>query len=169
MKHFAISFILYFFGIMTICFLSYGAVKTIKSNVPVQVYFQGFSQYMIPDANGLIVYDDDGTEYGQQSPWGLDSLTLFLGFPYTSSGVSADGGIFCNMDDDDDLEIVYNTGMVNALNLDGTPVPGWPQDVPYMIQCSPAYGDIDGDDVPEIVVSSRNLTSHGYLAAFELY
>ena len=55
----------------------------------------------------------------------LDSFPVFTGYPKHISGSTREGGIFCNMDADADLEIVYNIGYtVQALNLDGSNVTG---------------------------------------------
>ena len=97
-----------------------------------------------------------------------DSFPIFPGFPMTFSGNTNEGGILCNMDNDDDLEIVYNIGFtVQAWNYDGTSVSGWPQTVSsYALEGAPAFGDIDGDGQGEIVVTNHGLTSGGFIYAF---
>jgi hypothetical protein len=73
------------------------------------------------------------------------------------------------MDDDPELEIVFNVGYtVQALKLNGTSVPGWPKTVSsYGLEGAPAFGDIDGDGFGEIVVTNHGLTSGGYIYAFK--
>ena len=98
----------------------------------------------------------------------LDSLPNFPGFPVTLSGSSFEGGILVNMDDDPDLEILYNgSDKVYALNYDGTNVPGWPKSVSAAMQSAPAFGDIDGDGEGEIVVARISGSSSGTIYAFE--
>jgi hypothetical protein len=99
----------------------------------------------------------------------LDSFPLFSGYPKHISGSSKEGSIFCNMDSDSDLEIVVNIGYtVQAWNLDGSNVTGWPKSVSsYPLEGAPAFGDIDGDGEGEIVVTNRGATSGGFIYAFE--
>ena len=99
----------------------------------------------------------------------LDSFPLFSGYPKHISGNSKEGSIFCNMDSDADLEILINIGYtVQAWNLDGSNVTGWPKSVSsYLLEGAPSFGDIDGDGEGEIVVTNRGTTSGGFIYAFE--
>ncbi len=99
----------------------------------------------------------------------LDSFPVFPGFPVTYNYYNYEGGIYCNMDSDPQLEIVYSLGYsIHAINLDGTPVPGWPKTVSsYPIDGAPAFGDIDGDGQEEIVVTNHGATSGGFINAFK--
>ncbi len=99
----------------------------------------------------------------------LDSFPVFFGFPVTYTGYNYEGGIYCNMDSDPALEIVYTLAYtVYALNNDGTPVAGWPKTVSsYPIDGAPAFGDIDGDGSEEIVVTNHGATSGGFIHAFK--
>ena len=47
-------------------------------------------------------------KYQQTLYYESDSLTLFAGFPLMITGSTFEGGIFCNMDNDPELEIVFN-------------------------------------------------------------
>lgn len=98
----------------------------------------------------------------------LDSFPLFTGYPKHVSGTSFEGGIVCNMDTDPELEVVYGIGFtVQAWNLDGTAVPGWPKTVSsYPVEGAPAFGDIDGDGQGDIVVTNHGATSGGFIYAF---
>ena len=66
---------------------------------------------MVPDVMGnvKIINNDGHTQIiNINSP---DSFPTFTGFPkYNLTGQVSEGGILCNMDGDNDLEIVYNTG-----------------------------------------------------------
>ncbi len=124
---------------------------------------------VIPDVMGYVnVMESDG-KHTYNTVYNVDSFPLFSGFPKTFTGSTFEGGILCNMDSDNDLEIVYNIGYtVQAFNFDGTSVPGWPQTVPtYALEGAPAYGDIDGDGQEEIVVTNHGLTSGGFIFAFK--
>ena len=121
----------------------------------------------IPDVmNNVNVLDNATGEYFTVN---ADSLPVYPGFPLTLSGNCFEGGIYCNMDSDPELEIVYNTGYnVNALNMNGTQVTGWPKTVSsYSLEGAPAFGDIDGDGQCEIVVTNRGVTSGGFIYAFK--
>ena len=119
---------------------------------------------IIPDVMGRINYIPPS---GVNSPAEVDSFPLFNGFPVQVSGASYEGGIFCNMDNDPELEFVYCiTYNVVALNMDGTPVPGWPKTLTQPTQNAPAFGDIDGDGQGEIVVTSLFGTSQGNIYAW---
>lgn len=122
----------------------------------------------IPDVMNnvnVVVNNENGIK---NYTFNVDSFPLFTGYPITVSGSTFEGGIFCNMDSDSDLELVYNIGFtVQARNLDGSSVPGWPQVVSsYPLEGAPAFGDIDGDGQGEIVVTNRGTTSGGFIYAF---
>ena len=126
------------------------------------------SRQLIPDVMNNVNFLERGTSGLLQRTVNLDSFPLFTGFPQHISGASFEGGIVCNMDSTSDLEVVYNIGFtVQAWKMDGTPVPGWPKTVStYALEGAPAYGDIDGDGQPEIVVTNHGLTSGGFIYAF---
>ncbi|RPI15896.1 MAG: T9SS C-terminal target domain-containing protein [Ignavibacteriae bacterium] len=98
-----------------------------------------------------------------------DSFPVFPGFPKHISGNSIEGSIYCNMDADSDLEIVFCIGYtIQAWNKDGSNVTGWPVTVSsYALEGSPSFGDIDGDGQGEIVATSHGLTSGGFIYAYE--
>jgi len=123
----------------------------------------------VPDVMNKINYLENSFNSPKSITFSIDSLPLFPGWPLTFSGNVFEGSIVCNMDSDPDLEIVYNVGFtVQALNLDGTPVPGWPKTVSsYALEGSPAFGDIDGDGQGEIVVTNHGLTSGGFIYAYK--
>lgn len=123
----------------------------------------------IPDVmNNVNVYDKV-LNLHRTIKLGSDTMPAFTGFPVTVTGTTFEGCIFCNMDSDPELEIVINIAYtVQAFNLDGTPVAGWPKTVSsYGLEGSPAFGDIDGDGQGEIVVTNHGLTSGGYIYAYK--
>jgi hypothetical protein len=125
------------------------------------------NQSSASDAMGYYCYiDQNGKKQIKSSPENL-LTSIFPGYPIAISGTSFEGGILCNMDSDNDLEIVYNIGYtIQAWNYNGTVVPGWPKNVSYPLVGAPAYGDIDGDGQPEIVVG-YSLGSSGFVGAFK--
>ncbi len=126
------------------------------------------SMKIIPDVMGKInTLEYKGNSF-RNVIMQVDSFPNFPGFPLHLSGSSFEGGILCNMNSDNNLEIVYNTSYsVNVVKIDGTPVTGWPKSIsPYAIQGAPAFGDIDGDGQGEIVVTTAGLNSGGYIYAW---
>lgn len=166
-KHFVLS-------ALVLLFLSFGFIN----NSPNSYYNNPSSYYnssvflnnpsLIPDVMGYVnVIENDGI-YTHNEIFNIDSFPNFSGFPKSLTGTTFEGGILCNMDNDQDLELVYNIGFtVQAWNYDGSNVPGWPQTVAsYALEGAPSFGDIDGDGQEEIVVSNHGLTSGGFIYAF---
>ena len=123
---------------------------------------------IMPDAAGMIrSLDIDGT-VKEQSVYGMDSTWLAPAFPVSAAGSSIEGSIMVNMDDDDEFEILVCIGYtIQAWNSDGTSVPGWPVTCTYPPSGAPSYGDIDGDEEPEIVASAIWTMTSGHIYAFE--
>lgn len=128
---------------------------------------------VIPDVmNKVLIYENDKNNirpYDKAKVLDADTLPVFTGFPKVVNGQSVEGGIYCQMDADSEYEIVYGIGTtVQAWNPDGSSVTGWPKSLTYNAQGAPAYGDIDGDGVEEIVIGTANITGVlGILYAFE--
>ena len=124
---------------------------------------------VIPDVmNKVSILENDGNSQVRKV-FDADSLPIFTGFPKITNGQSVEGGIYCQMDSDPALEIVYGIGTtVQAWNIDGSVVSGWPKTLSYNAQGAPSYGDINGDGAAEIVIGSANITgTTGSLYAFE--
>lgn len=130
---------------------------------------QPIQPYGIPDVMNKISIAQSDLNGQKTLTYNLDSFPVFAGFPKHISGSTFEGYIFCNMDDDPEAEIVINIGYtVQAFNMDGSPVAGWPKTVSsYALEGSPAFGDIDGDGFGEIVVTNHGLTSGGYIYAYK--
>jgi hypothetical protein len=123
----------------------------------------------IPDVMGYTNVMQPKKPTPQQPSLQTDDYTVYPGWPLTVTGTSFEGGIYCQMDADPEMEIVYCTSyVIHAWNLDGSDVPGWPQTLSYVAEGAPAYGDIDGDGDPEIVVGSTYTMTVGAIYAFEL-
>jgi len=111
---------------------------------------------VIPDVEGMVLMSDEQF-FPVQNPCFKDAVEVMEGWPVGANGSTNRGGIYCNLDDDPELEIMYNIdNKVFAWNADGTDVTGWPKSVSSSPSSgAPAYGDIDGDGVEEVVVSCQ--------------
>lgn len=118
---------------------------------------KGIGISVIPDVMNKAGVINSTGEYSVIDVNETDSFPVFSGFPKVISGQSYEGGIFCQMDTDSELEIVYGIGLtIQAWNIDGSSVTGWPVTLSYNVQGAPAFGDIDGDNQDEIVVGTSN-------------
>ncbi|MBE0638513.1 MAG: T9SS type A sorting domain-containing protein [Bacteroidales bacterium] len=108
------------------------------------------------DVEGFVLINEQASQPIQVHPLSREYAPMF-GWPVWNTGISSRGGIFGNLDDDPDLEIVYCLSTkVYARKKDGSHVNGWPQNVNSSAEYgAPAYGDIDGDGSEEIVVACR--------------
>jgi len=98
------------------------------------------------------------------------AINLYFNWPQSAPGRQQRGGVYANLDLDPELEILYTIGsQISAWNIDGTPVPGWPQALIFSTSGAPACGDVDGDGDDEIVVCTSTIDSgnEGYLHVFE--
>lgn len=99
--------------------------------------------------------------YGQHPSGSRDTIIVHPGWPMSREGKNERGGIYCNLDQDDDLEIVYTIGnFVYAFNMNGSEVPGWPVELDYPTDGVAAFGDINGDGKGEVVVTTHQPTSY---------
>jgi len=123
---------------------------------------------ILPDVSGKVLVKEDQMNLLYQDSE-FDPIELYPNWPIQLTGSSQRGGIYCNLDDDPELEVVYNVGQqVYAWNIDGSVVDGWPVTVQLYPDGAPAFGDIDGDSEGEIVVSTRQpgTANTGRLHAF---
>ena len=124
---------------------------------------------ILPDVNGKVLIKEDLSNLLNPNAK-PDPIELYPNWPIELIGSSQRGGIYCNLDEDDDLEIIYNVGQqVYAWNVDGTEVDGWPVQVQLYPNGAPAFGDIDGDSEGEVVVSTATpgTGAQGRIFAFE--
>ena len=57
--------------------------------------------------------------------------------------------------------------LLQAWNIDGSNVTGWPKTLSFNAQGAPSYGDIDGDGEAEIVIGTANVTgTTGFFICF---
>lgn len=124
---------------------------------------------MIPDVKGKVLVSEDYPEFlWYDRP--QDTITVYLSWPVSESGQNERGGVYCNLDTDPELELVYPIKkQVYAFNIDGSILSGWPKTMDYPADGAAAYGDIDGDGKGEIVVSTHltGSANSGSLYAFK--
>lgn len=128
----------------------------------------GMTNRPFPDVKGKVLVSENTLPEGYFNT--QDTVTVFPLWPKSKMGYNERGGIYCNLDSDIELEIVYTIGQsVHAFNIDGSNVPGWPVSLEFYPDGAPSYGDIDGDGFGEIVVTTHVLGSfsEGKIYAFE--
>jgi hypothetical protein len=124
----------------------------------------------LPDVEGKVVTGD--MNFGHLSTENhREGIETFPGFPVSVPGANERGGVYGNLDDDPELELIYPAGTsLHAFNADGSAVEGWPQPLDFPTDGAPAFGDIDGDGQGEIVVTTHQIGTFafGSLYAFEI-
>ncbi|MFC1888033.1 hypothetical protein ACFLYK_04420, partial [Candidatus Cloacimonadota bacterium] len=117
MKNLSICLFLLFFG-----FLAAGIVDL--DQLPEELRIS-----VVPDVMGKVLvsddYQDDLILPGNST---RDLPTVLEGFPVSYSVSNCyKGAIYTNMDEDDEMEIIFGVGTkIAAVNLDGSAVPGFP-------------------------------------------
>ncbi len=111
------------------------------------------------EADSLYVFRIDGSRYPGYP----------LHFATTNGGVGP-GPVAVDADGDGDLELFvvairggYNSTL-HLIELDGSPLPGWPIDLAMHAECSPVVGDLDGDGTLEFVQGSEQGIIYGFRA-----
>lgn len=122
------------------------------------------------DVEGFVLIDDQTNQLYQPNLF-REGVQVMEGWPVSFSGASNRGGIYADLDDDPEMEVIYNiSSKTYALNMDGTDVAGWPKQVASTAEYdAPAFGDIDGDGYDEIVIScvQPGTQNSGKIYAFE--
>lgn len=102
--------------------------------------------------NKLYVLKNDGSLLNNQ-------------FPITISDAKNTAPILADIDGDDDIEIIINSGgVINAYNPDGSECVGWrlKSDNGSPFRSSPSIDDIDNDGLNEIVISTLDGTVYAW-------
>jgi hypothetical protein len=123
----------------------------------------------MPDVLGNVVIDEN-LHAVIKTFISEDTVSVYPNWPVSEHGENELGGVFANLDDDPELELVYPVGSaLYAFNIDGSLVDGWPRPLDYPTDGAPAFGDIDGDGVGEIVVTTHQIGSYalGTIYAFK--
>jgi hypothetical protein len=84
--------------------------------------------------------------------------TPVTGFPI-NHGYTSRTPVLADLNNDGKLEIIVNlrtypTGSVYIYKYDGTVLTGWPKAIGHVPASSAAVGDINGDNIPEIIMES---------------
>jgi hypothetical protein len=112
---------------------------------------------IVTGADALYVWHGDGNELRDgdateltSGVFSTDGMTLGKGFHSTPAVANLDGDAAPEL-----VGVAWNAAQVFVWNLDGSRVPGWPQNLAGPPNWgSPAVGDLDGDGQPEISVVS---------------
>lgn len=114
---------------------------------------------------GVVTADSPGQRIVFDAEWRADPgyPNLEPGFPLALASQPISPPALVNLDQDDDLEIVFSDagGNVQVLNPDGTSVPGWPVHIGPLSDGPVAVGELDFSG-PTVVVG----TADGYVHAF---
>lgn len=121
-----------------------------SAEIPREIRFS-----FMPDAEGKVLVAGDLSALAL-SFMDDDTLQVWPGWPIQVNGENERGGIFCNLDEDSLLEVVYSSGLFTyAFKIDGSALAGWPKQLDFPADGAPAFGDIDGDSIGEIVVTTH--------------
>jgi hypothetical protein len=137
-----------------------------------------FSSPALFDLNGdgkleVIIGGDRNGLGGQIHAFRPDGSEL-PGFPIFTDQAMSSSPAIGDIDGDGKPEIVIGTGSffpgrahkVYAFHCDGSPVLNWPVSVDGQVVNAPALGDLDGDGIPEVVVTDDN---SGLSGTFHVY
>jgi hypothetical protein len=120
----------------------------------------------LPDVNGKVLVNQDFLDL-PESDSNREGIEVYPGWPVSEIGDNECGGVYGNLDEDPDLELIYPVGsFLYAFNIDGTAVEGWPQALDFPTDGAAAFGDLDGDGFGEIVVTTHQV---GTFALGSLY
>jgi hypothetical protein len=126
----------------------------------------------VPDLDGVVKSSDVMLVSNTYSDMYDPGFTVYTGFPQQGlySVISPKtGSIYCNLDSDAEMEIVFGAGeTLYAVNLDGSAVTGWPKTFTqyYEAVWTVSFGDIDNDGEGEIVAGIGGPLG-GHIQAFE--
>ncbi len=130
--------------------------------------FKTIPANLVPDVDGKVLVDE--SVFQNLDLKDKSDIEVYPGWPVQLNGDTQRGGIYCNLDDDDEMEIIYTVGQKTyAWNMDGSLMDGWPVTLQLYAYGAPACGDIDGDSEIEVVVSTRTAGTgnSGKVFAFE--
>jgi hypothetical protein len=124
----------------------------------------------LPDVEGKVLIDQNLRSYIKTFLL-EDTVSVYPSWPVSSPGQNERGGVFGNLDDDPELELIYPVGAaLYAFNIDASAVDGWPRTLDDPTDGAASFGDIDGDGIGEIVVTTHEIGTFasGKIYAFEV-
>ena len=142
-------------------------VSLLYTSTPAQV-----RSSFVPDLDGSVLVSDIVVESNAYSDMYDPGFTVYPGFPQQGlySVISPKtGAIYCNLDADAEMEIIFGAGeTLYAVNLDGSAVTGWPKTFTqyYEAVWTASFGDIDNDGEGEVVAGIGGPLG-GHIQAFE--
>ena len=104
-------------------------------------------------SNEVVFGSHDGTLY-------ILSLVGSQELAYLQSGYIVGSPALVDLDSDEDMEIVFttqdgsNSGLLYAIHHDGENVTGFPVDINEKMLVGPAVGDLEGDELVDIVIAT---------------
>jgi hypothetical protein len=140
--------------------------------------------YYTPDGGVLHVFRHNGTGSGLAGQINVPELS---GFPINYDQVLFSAPAVGDIDGDGKPEIVFGTGTfygnpppcggggtprarrVYAVKCDGSPVPGWPATTGGEVKTAPALADLDGDGLPDVVITDIDCSSGTAANAYYVY
>jgi hypothetical protein len=153
LKTISISFLILFFSFPLLAQVKVVDAAALGGNFPAR---------FLPDVEGKVVIDESYFHYLSAIEQN-DAITVYPGWPVSTAGSNERGGVYGNLDDDPELELIYSTGyFLYAINIDGSHVTGWPKALDFPTDGAPAYGDIDGDGFGEIVVTTHQVATYAF-------
>lgn len=138
---------------------AYPAVGDVDGDGNYEIIVGGFNNFDYEDGGSAIVIISNS---------GAIKYTIDLSFHKVAYGSPP---VLADLNNDGIPEIIYQTeAYLFVFEFDGNtfqPFPGWPQrlstiDNPFKGHSSPVVGDIDGDNIQEIVVTVKNSGTIGY-------
>ncbi len=122
-------------------------------------------------AIGDIDHDGDNeivavSKAGQINAWHANG-TMVTGFPVDKGGLFYSGVLLADLNGDQNLEIIagsFTDNRVYVIRNDGSDMTGWPTEPLNRWYGSPSAGDIDEDDVDEIVYAGFDSLLHAWNA-----
>ena len=141
---------------MKLSYLLAPFLSTIFFSMNISIFAQTESSF-IPDLDAIGNVPEIISSQSSYSDMYDPGFTVYPGFPQQGlySVISPKtGAIYCNLDSDAEMEIIFGGGeTLYAVNLDGTDVPGWPKTFTqyYEAVWTVSFGDIDNDGEGEVV------------------
>lgn len=123
------------------------------------------SDYTIPFTLSISANPGATWPYEAQLEFEVELTLAQAGWPLVLGSVSTSSGVIIDLEDDGTREIIFGdyNGMLHVMHEDGTPVAPFPIDTGANINVAVAVGNVDGDNVEDIVIGNDD----GHLIAYD--